>query len=253
MSIRRPDRRERLGGLTRLARLLRLGLVLALAAVTLSSCARYSQGFYHTIRPGENLYRIGLRYGVPADTLAEANNIRDVTTISVGQRIWIPQLEPARSGHARVTNGHSANVDSRAAARARRDVRREASRSSELIFGWPMHTAKVTSRFGRRRGRAHEGIDIGAPRGSRIVAAESGKVIHAGWLGDYGRVVIVKHSGDYRTVYAHANKLHVRRGQLVDKGERIADVGTSGNASGPHLHFEIRHREAPKNPMLYLP
>jgi murein DD-endopeptidase MepM/ murein hydrolase activator NlpD len=223
------------------------------ATVTLPSCARYSNGFYHTVEPGENLYRIGLRYGVSAKTLAKANDIHDVTEISVGQRIWVPQTKASRNARAPTRNGHAQTVDPKAATQARRDARREASHSGALRFGWPVYRADVTSRFGRRRGRAHEGIDIGAPRGSRIVAAESGKVIHAGWLGDYGRVVIVKHAGHYRTIYAHANKLHVRQGQLVDKGQRIADVGTSGNATGPHLHFEIRHRESPKDPMLYLP
>jgi murein DD-endopeptidase MepM/ murein hydrolase activator NlpD len=243
------------GGLARAVRLLVLGLALLAAAATLPSCARVSQGFYHTVEPGENLYRIGLRYGVPTGTLAEANDIRDVTTLSVGQRIWIPYVDEAaaKSARARTTNGHAMTVDPRAARQARQDARREASRSGELLFGWPVRGAAVTSRFGRRRGRPHEGIDIGAPRGSRILAAESGKVIHAGWLGDYGKVVIVKHAGHYRTVYAHANKLHVRKGELVDKGDRIADVGTTGNASGPHLHFEIRRRESPKDPMLYLP
>jgi len=223
------------------------------AATMLSGCARYSQGFYHTVEPGENLYRIGLRYGVSSDSLVEANNIHDVSSISVGQRIWIPQTEGARTARKRTTNGHAASVDPRAATQARRDAHRDASRSGALAFGWPVHSANVTSRYGRRRGRPHEGIDIGAPRGTRILAAESGKVIHAGWLGDYGRVVIVKHSGHYRSIYAHANKVYVSKGQLVDKGQRIASVGTSGNATGPHLHFEIRRSESPRDPMLYLP
>ena len=92
-----------------------------------------------------------------------------------------------------------------------------------------------------------------AKRGTRIYASEAGKVIHAGRLGDYGRVVILKHRGDYRTVYAHARKTLVRRGDFVEKGDSIAEVGTTGNASGPHLHFEIRRKDVAKDPILYLP
>ena len=94
---------------------------------------------------------------------------------------------------------------------------------------------------------------MAAKRGTVIRAAESGKVIHSGRLGAYGKVVIVKHQGDYRSVYAHTSKTHVKKGQFVDRGQKIAEVGSSGRASGPHLHFEIRRKETPEDPMLYLP
>ena len=78
-------------------------------------------------------------------------------------------------------------------------------------------------------------------------------MIHSGVLGDYGRVVIVKHAGRYSTVYAHNHKNRVREGQFVEKGQVIAEVGTTGNASGPHLHFELRRGAKPLDPLLYLP
>ena len=84
-------------------------------------------------------------------------------------------------------------------------------------------------------------------------ASESGRVIHSGRLGDYGNAVIVKHAGYYRTVYAHASRTLVRKGQFVEKGQRIALVGSTGRSTGPHLHFEIRRRETPRDPILYLP
>jgi murein DD-endopeptidase MepM/ murein hydrolase activator NlpD len=199
------------------------------------------------VAAGENLYRIGLRYDVDARTLAEVNGIGDVTTLRVGQRIWVPKRTavPAAVGSRGPTT---------AAARSARDTaRREAAREAQVRFGWPLAHVSVTSRYGRRKGRPHEGIDLAARRGTPILAAEAGKVIHSGWLGDYGRVVIIKHAGYYRTVYAHASKLLVRRGQFVDRGQRIAEVGATGNASGPHLHFEIRKGESPRDPMLYLP
>ena len=76
--------------------------------------------------------------------------------------------------------------------------------------------------------------------------------MHSGRLGDYGTAVILKHAGHYRTVYAHASKTLVRKGEFVERGQRIALVGTSGRSSGPHLHFEIRRRASARNPIPYL-
>ena len=242
-----------MGGAAATARL--AALALAVVALLAVGCAGMATGRYHTIAPGENLYRIGLRYGVDAAELARVNGIDDVTELRPGQRIWIPQADSSRTssgGHSRPQAKKRA-TDPKAAAQARDAARREVKQRSGLSFAWPVETTTVTSRFGRRNGRPHEGIDIRARQGTRIRAAESGKVIHAGWLGDYGKVVIIKHPGHYRSVYAHARKLHVRRGQFVERGQRIAEVGMTGNSTGPHLHFEIRYGESPRNPMLYLP
>jgi len=188
----------------------------------------------HTVARGENLYRIGQRYGVSVAALRRANDIDDVTKLRIGMRLRIP---PA------ATEGR--------AARAR--VRAEVKRAAGTRFVWPVQGGQITSRFGRRHGSPHEGIDIAAPRGTPIRAAEAGKVIFAGRLGDYGKLVIVKHSGNLRSVYAHLRRYRVSKGAFVERGQRIADVGATGNASGPHLHFEIRDRDRPRDPILYLP
>ena len=85
-----------------------------------------------------------------------------------------------------------------------------------------------------------------------IRASESGRVILSGKLGDYGRVVIVKHAGRYSSVYAHNRRNKVKKGAFVEKGDAIAEVGSSGNASGPHLHFEIRRDRKPQDPLAFL-
>jgi len=223
-----------------------------LFAATALSCAGSGGDRVHTVRKGENLYRIGLRYGIPAAQIARLNGIPDVTAIPVGTRLRIP----TQSG--RVTRGGSSggSAQSRrpsALADARRKARRDALREGRLRFAWPLSAPRLTSRFGKRKGRPHEGIDLGARAGTTIRAAESGKVIYSGWLGDYGKVVIVKHAGLYRSVYAHARVLHVGKGEFVEKGRRIAEVGTTGRSTGAHLHFEIRKRDEPRNPLLYLP
>ncbi len=104
-----------------------------------------------------------------------------------------------------------------------------------------------------RRGRPHEGVDIAAQKGTPIFAAESGRVIFSGRMSGYGKVVIVKHAGRYRSVYAHASRLLVRKGEFVERGQKVAEVGSTGRSTGPHLHFEIRRSETPQNPLAYLP
>ncbi|MCS5637768.1 MAG: LysM peptidoglycan-binding domain-containing M23 family metallopeptidase [Myxococcota bacterium] len=250
MTSGHPTRRRRLSGA-------RIGLLCLLvflvgAGAGLLSCASSPPDRIHTVRKGENLYRIGLRYGLPAARIARANGIRDVTNVSVGTRLRIPGA--GRDSRVRGTQrGHPQTRGAAALADARRRARRDALREGNLRFAWPLQAPRLTSRYGHRSGRPHEGIDLGARSGTTIRAAESGKVIYSGWLGDYGRVVIVKHAGLYRSVYAHARTLHVRRGEFVEKGRRIAEVGSSGRSTGAHLHFEIRKRDKPRNPLLYLP
>ncbi len=222
-------------------------VLLCALGIGLACSSGKSTGFYHKLQRGENLYRIGLRYGVPTAVLIKANRIDDVRRVRVGTRLWIPRgavtARPASS---------SQPLRPSRASEARRLARLDARRASNLSFAWPVR-GKITSRFGRRGGRSHEGLDLAAKRGTTIHAAEAGRVIHSGRLSDYGKVVIVKHTGHYRSVYAHASKTLVKKGQFVEKGQRIALVGNTGRATGPHLHFEIRRRESPRDPMLYLP
>ena len=118
-------------------------------------------------------------------------------------------------------------------------------------FIWPV-SGTVVSGFGMRWGRMHEGIDITAPSGTPIWAAASGTVIHAGWLGGYGNLVVVDHGGGLSTAYAHASAILVGVGQRVAQGETVSLVGSTGNSSGPHLHFEVRVNGIAVDPLLYL-
>ncbi|MGD1951061.1 MAG: murein hydrolase activator EnvC family protein [Leptolyngbyaceae cyanobacterium] len=119
-------------------------------------------------------------------------------------------------------------------------------------------SGQITSRFGSRvhpvlgYRRFHAGIDFGAAYGTRITAADSGKVIFSGWYGGYGNSVIIDHGGGLTTLYAHASRLSVREGQSVLKGQSIAAVGSTGLSTGPHLHFEVRRNGNPVDPMGFL-
>jgi murein DD-endopeptidase MepM/ murein hydrolase activator NlpD len=118
-------------------------------------------------------------------------------------------------------------------------------------FVWPV-SGTVVSGFGWRWGRMHEGIDIAASSGTPIWAAASGTVIHSGWLGGYGNLVVVDHGNGLATAYAHCSAIFVGLGQSVEQGETIALVGSTGNSSGPHLHFEVRVNGSAVDPLLYL-
>lgn len=240
---------------SRSARSLGRVVVVVLACIVLGllpGCASRREGgpgVIHHVEAGENLYRIGLRYGVPAKEIARANGIRDVTNLRVGQRLYIPgvraRLRGATRDAPRVASGGNRSE-------TRRRAQKTAKTQSGLKFAWPVR-GRLSSRFGMRSGRPHEGIDIAAKRGTPIFAAEAGRVIHSGRMRGYGKVAIVKHAGRYRSIYAHASRLLVRKGEFVERGQKIAEVGSTGRSTGPHLHFEIRRSETPQNPMGYLP
>jgi murein DD-endopeptidase MepM/ murein hydrolase activator NlpD len=121
-------------------------------------------------------------------------------------------------------------------------------------FIWPAKGV-FTSGYGWRWGRMHKGIDIAAPIGTPIVASAEGEVVTAGWnSGGYGNLVKLKHADGSLTVYAHNKRLLVRRGQKVEQGQRIAEMGSTGRSTGPHLHFEIHpNGRSAVNPVAFLP
>ncbi len=110
---------------------------------------------------------------------------------------------------------------------------------------------RISDVFGSRGGR-HYGLDIAAPTGTPVYASDGGKVTKSGWFGGYGNVVIIDHQNGFQTYYAHNSTTHVSVGQMVAQGEIIASVGSTGDSTGPHVHFEIRVNGIPRNPMNYL-
>lgn len=214
--------------------------VVWLAALALACASTPETGVYHVLQPGENLYRLSRYYGVSVPELVAANHIADVSDVPVGARIWIPG-----AGRKPPNDSLAAYVPSTPGPPA-------SASALGLDFGWPVR-GRLSSRYGWRGGRQHEGIDISARKGTPVHAAEAGRVIYSGRLGSYGRVVIVKHRGPYSTVYAHNSRNLVEKGEFVERGDVLAEVGSSGNASGPHVHFEVRRDRAPDDPLRYLP
>jgi murein DD-endopeptidase MepM/ murein hydrolase activator NlpD len=124
-------------------------------------------------------------------------------------------------------------------------------------FSYPVR-APITSPFGPRRHpifgvrSMHSGIDLAAPYGTPIKASEGGVVIYSGWYGGYGKVVILDHAKGFSTLYAHLSSTKVTVGARVKQGEVVGFEGSTGYATGPHLHFEVREQGKPKNPVIYL-
>jgi murein DD-endopeptidase MepM/ murein hydrolase activator NlpD len=118
-------------------------------------------------------------------------------------------------------------------------------------FIWPVN-GPVTSGFGWRWGRMHEGIDIGAGYGTPIRAAAAGRVVYAGWMSGYGNLVAIDHGGGVSTAYGHQSSVAVGLGQVVSQGQTIGYVGCTGHCFGAHLHFEVRINGSPVDPLGYL-
>jgi len=125
-------------------------------------------------------------------------------------------------------------------------------RQGQGKFLWPVE-GPVNSPYGQRNGKMHDGIDLGGDEGDPIYASAAGEVVYSDKLGGYGNLVILKHEDGFFTAYAHNDKNLVDKGDNVKQGERIAELGRTGNASGDHLHFEIRDDSGTYDPELFLP
>jgi murein DD-endopeptidase MepM/ murein hydrolase activator NlpD len=184
-------------------------------------------GVFHRIETGQTLHTISKTYDVTVETLTAANDLADPDRIEVGEMLFIPGA------------GHVLDVP------ATGSIPRG-------LFQRPVQ-ARLNSAYGRRRGGMHYGVDLGAPKGAPVRAARAGRVSYAGsGYRGYGKLVIIDHSDGYQTFYAHNSRLIARKGKKVTAGQIIAHVGATGNATAPHLHFEIRKNGRPQNPALYL-
>lgn len=125
--------------------------------------------------------------------------------------------------------------------------------SSDIEFDWPVTKARI-SRGLLLGKRWHYGIDLAAPKGTDITASAPGTVIYVGnGFSGYGKLIVIEHNEHWATLYAHLNRFLAKEGDKVAQGQKIGEVGRTGRASGPHLHFEIRYNRQPVNPLMYLP
>jgi len=192
-------------------------------------------GVHHEVKPGETLWRIAKTYEVDLETLQWVNDVEDVTDLRIGRILFIPGAREVRVVPSFVPEELVPPPE------------------GTIRVSWPLK-GRFTSGFGMRGNRKHEGIDLAAPTGTPVRAAASGRVVYSGsGMRGYGKVVVLKHEKEFSTVYAHNSVLLVKRGQKVKKGQVISRVGSTGWATGPHLHFEVRRRGVAEDPMGYLP
>ncbi|MDG0816606.1 M23 family metallopeptidase [Bdellovibrio svalbardensis] len=124
----------------------------------------------------------------------------------------------------------------------------------DMTFDWPVDSARMTRGFLPNKRKPHLGIDLAAPKGTPILAAQEGTVIYAGReFRGYGKMVLIESGEGWATLYAHFDKILVSEGQKVRKGEVVGAMGRTGRATGVHLHFEIRHNRGPIDPLPLLP
>jgi lipoprotein NlpD len=220
-------------------RIRKVGLALIVAAAcALAACSDQSippargpaVAAFHIVRRGETLSAIARRYRVSVASLMEANGIRDPRRIQVGTALRVPG---------------AASDD------AAFPIATEATGIAPRL-SWPINGAVISSRFGMRHGMRHDGVDIAAAPGTPIKAAGSGIVIYTGYLRGYGEVVIIRHSPELVTLYAHDRLNSVHEGQKVAAGQIIGEVGRTGRTTGPNLHFEVRENNVARDPIAYL-
>jgi LysM repeat protein len=188
-------------------------------------------GVRHTVAKGDTLQSIAKKYNAHLDEILSYNNLAADTTLATGEIIVVPDGEmgtptPTRTTPSRVVTGSGS--------------------SGSVSSGYFIHPLPGSVRTQGLHG--YNGVDFGAPPGTQILAAAAGEVLlsrTSGWNGGYGAYVVIKHNNGTQTLYAHNSKNIVFAGQHVVQGQVIGYVGSTGRATGPHLHFEVRGASNP--------
>ena len=229
----------------------------------------------HIVQRGETLYGISKKYNVDITSLSRLNDLEAPYSLNVGQALELPGSIVKSASSTKDTSGGSSrfsfkksspkspkntkvantkNIAKSSTKVAKKTPRKKVSTYRKTKFVWPVN-GSVVSNFGFvGKGRKNDGINIKASLGTNIKAADKGVVAYAGnELKGFGNLVLIKHSDGYITAYAHADKIYVKKGQKVLRGEKIATVGKTGSVNTPQLHFEVRAGKRAVNPRKYLP
>lgn len=194
-----------------------------------------------TVQKGDTLWDLAREYNTSVSLLIAQNKLLNPDRLKIGQTLAVPVEQDEYS---------LAPVVVAASSVARSSIT-TASRSGSAYL-WPLKGI-ITSKFGARNGGFHHGLDIAADTGTAISATKAGTVTFAGWYSSiYGKAVVIRHSDTEESMYAHLQSILVRKGASVKAGQTIATVGETGNATGPHVHFEIRINDEAVNPLKYL-
>lgn len=214
----------------------------------------------HIIRGGETLFSIAWRYGIDYKKIANLNNIHSPFRIFPGQVLLLDKksIEQSKSISKAAKNPKNPSyiADSYKKPQDKnKEIHQKDSHESQkgvkIYWSWPVG-GEVIEKFSVK-GIGNKGLDFSGIKGSRVKAAASGKVVYSGnGLRGYGNLIIIKHSDVFLSAYAHNSRILVKEGDVVKAGEKIAEIGSSGT-NREKLHFEIRRRGKPVDPLRYLP
>jgi murein DD-endopeptidase MepM/ murein hydrolase activator NlpD len=208
-------------------------LLLSLILFITMACSTMKSGQYVYVETPAHIKKVARSFGVTVEELKAANPDK-----SLNGKEWI--FIPSKVGIAYLLRDTYVIEDYSSLGKGR--------------FAWPVpQFYKVSSHFGKRGRKHHDGIDIPAPSGTPIVSVDGGVVVYSdNGIRGYGNMIVVAHRDDIFTVYAHNRKNKVDKGDRVEKGQLIAEVGNTGRSTGPHLHFEIRLKNKVRNPAQFL-
>lgn len=205
----------------------------------------------YVTKPGDNIYRVSRTFNVSMTQLAQLNNLHEPFAILPGMTLRMPaeQSSPPPTVRTASVARYSAPVKSSFFGWAKAPPSRHAGGR----FIWPVSGPVISGYGPKANGLHNDGINIRAPRGAPVKAADDGVVVYAGnELKGFGNLVLLRHNDRWMTAYAHMERLEVRRGQTVKQGDMIGAVGSTGSTDSPQLHFEVRHGTEALNPAIYL-
>jgi murein DD-endopeptidase MepM/ murein hydrolase activator NlpD len=258
--------------------------MIALALFLAAAFGAAGCSYYHVVEPGDTLYGIGKQYGVSVQDIQKQNPGVDPYNLQIGQQLKIPrfpdqrvsdyagrpdkdQPKPARPKEKDRTAKPEPTPEPQ---RTPEPKKPEPDRSAQPAppekppvaapsgqqgqFIWPVPGGKLVSRYGEHSDSViSHGIEIGAPDGSPVLASADGKVILASdEFKGYGNMIVVRHDGNFFSIYSFNRRLLVKKGDTVKQGQKIAEVGQTGRASGPMLHFQIRIGSKAVDPLQYV-
>lgn len=201
----------------------------------------------HMVVKGETLYSISRYYETTVFTLAKYNNIKNVNNIKVGEKLIIPKRSKKinKIKKKKWDSNFKKNIEKK-----KNTILRDKQNSK---FIWPVK-GKLLSKYGKsKEGFYNDGINIDSKKGTKVISSQAGKVIYCGnEIPGYGNLILIKHSKNWITAYAHLNEVFTKKGKNVGKGEMIGSVGNTGNVRLPQLHFEIRKGKESVNPLKLL-
>ena len=204
----------------------------------------------HIVQTGNTLWDIANCYKVSVIEIRSLNNLKIKDKIYKGKKLFIPINEKNRNLVCKDTSKLIVKVDKR----KKKILNKKNIVSNKTDYLWPVK-GKILSKYGLlAKGLRNDGINISANKGDPVFASKDGKVVYAGnEIQAFGNLILIKHYDNKTTAYAHLDKIKVKKGQTVKKGEVIAVLGNSGKVSKPQLHFELRDSNGPLNPLKYLP